>query len=116
MGINSYTIVNRIEAAAAKTPRAHHIAFGAGGVPIALSQTDLWVTYVEVYGYKTVSATGAPVANSSIAHVGTAVALTDPVPVGGKIVLDLPLGTKFNLRDLYGLAANGDGLLIRYLE
>jgi hypothetical protein len=115
MGINSYTIVNRIEAAVAK-PVEGTLVTGFGGASVPLSASELFVTKLELYGYKAVAGASAPTANSANAYLGSSGAMTDTIAPGARVEVQIPLGGKLNLATLFANGTAGDGLYIRYMR
>lgn len=120
MGINSFSMANRVESAVAKSTQVlGPIALGAGQT-FPVSAADLWVTQATFYGYKALSATGAPTINAVNAGVGPYVSgvakILDVIPPGGKVVYAPAGGTKFNLKDLAVAGAAADGVVVTYLQ
>ena len=117
MGINSYTVVNLIAAAAAKQyVVAGPINFQAG-TAVPLSATPQKVTQLEIYGYKSIGTNTIPVPNTSAGWAGVgANGLTDTIAAGGKVLLKPFGGTSFDLSNVYVLGSAGDSVYIKYLQ
>jgi hypothetical protein len=120
MGINSFAMANRVEAAISKTIQVlGPIALGAGQT-FPVSATDLWVTQATFYGYKALPANGVPTVNALNCGVGPFVAgvakILDVIPPGGRVIYAPAGGTKFNLKDLAVSGAAADGVVVSFLQ
>jgi len=118
MGINSYTVVNLLEAAAAK----NYVVVGpvnlTTGVPVRLNATPLLVTQVEIYGYLSIGANTIPVPNAGPCWVtadAAGLSALEPLPAGGRILYKPPGGTSFDLFNLNVLGTTGDKVYFKYL-
>jgi hypothetical protein len=120
MGINSFAMANRIEAAVFKQQSALGPIPLSAGTTTPISATDLWVTQATFYGYKTVSQNAAPTNNGANAAVGPVVGgtakLVDVIVPGGKVVYAPSLGTKFNLKDIAASGSGTDAVFVTYIQ
>lgn len=99
----------------------------ATGTAVQGSTTNLQFTSATFYGYKAVSATAAPTFNTASAYLGfvdtpgtSGVAAGSPafhetITSGSYMVL-APIGTKYNLKDIYFLGTTGDKILVVYSQ
>jgi len=117
---------NRLSNADPKKPKFLIITLSTG-TSVQASLTNLQFTTATFYGYKAVSATAAPTVNSSSAYLGFvdatggsgvsqgSPAFIETITPGSYITLS-PIGTKYNLMDMYFLGSTGDKVLVVYSE
>lgn len=120
MGINSFAMANRMEAAIYKQQSSLGPILTPAGVSTPISATDLWVTQATFYGYKAVSQNAAPTPNAANIAVGPVVGglakLVDIVVPGGKVVYAPALGTRINLKDLAASGTGTDAVFVTYTQ
>ena len=115
MGINSYTVVNLIGTATAKTYVVEGPVNLTTGTLVPLSSVSLPVTALEIYGYQSVGANTLPVANAAAAFVSMGGGPPiDQVPAGG-VLSYAQMGARFDLKDLSILGTTGDRVFLKYL-
>jgi hypothetical protein len=120
MGINSFAMANRIDAAVYKQQGSLGPIPLPAGVQTAISGADLWVTQASFYGYKTVSQNAAPTNNGANVAIGPAngglAKLVDVIAPGARVTYAPALGTKFNLKDIAGSGTGTDAVFVTYIQ
>jgi hypothetical protein len=118
MGINSYTVVNWIGAAAAKQYVIEGPFALTTGVQVQIGSTQRRATEVQLYGYRSIGTNTIPVPNGAAAliSIGVGAMPIEPLPAGGVFILQPGLGTAIELSSIFVLGTTGDSVYIKYLQ
>jgi hypothetical protein len=119
VGINSYTVVNWIGAAAAKQYVVEGPFALTTGLQIQFGITPKRVTEVQIYGFRSIGTNTQPVPNGAAALIssnGANAMLVETLPAGGVFVLQPGPGIALELTNIFVLGTTGDSVYIKYLQ